>query len=209
MFDLDGTLIDTMSGFADVAARLMAEHQGVPTAEGRRQYLATSGIPFRQQLELICPGHPANQQVSDLFEQQKRVHADSADMDARTVAALVRMREAGIKLVVSSNGAQHFVDDFAARQELVFDLALGFSDGFAKGRPHVDHTCKALGVTASEILFCGDSLKDGDLAAETGLAFVGRLGTFSREAFRAWNQTSVVVEDAHALAELVVAQLAA
>jgi HAD superfamily hydrolase (TIGR01549 family) len=209
MFDLDGTLIDTMRGFADVAARLMAQHLGVPVADGHRRYLATSGIPFRQQLELICPGHAANQQVSDLFEHQKRVYADSADMDARTVAGLLRLREAGIKIVVSSNGAQHFVDEFAARQDLKFDLALGFSEGFAKGKPHVDRTCKELGVKPSEILFCGDSLKDGDLAAETGLAFVGRLGTFSRDDFRTWNQTSVVVEDAHALAELVVAQLAA
>jgi phosphoglycolate phosphatase-like HAD superfamily hydrolase len=209
MFDLDGTLIDTMSGFADVAARLMAEHQGVPVAEGRRQYLATSGIPFRQQLELISPGHPANPQVSDLFEHQKRAFADGADMDARTIAGLLRLREAGIKIVVSSNGAQHFVDEFAARHDLKFDLVLGFSEGFAKGKPHVDRTCKLLDVQPSEILFCGDSLKDGDLAAETGLSFVGRLGTFSREDFRTWNQTSIVVEDAHALAELVVAQLAA
>jgi len=92
---------------------------------------------------------------------------------------------------------------------MTFDLALGFRDGFAKGRPHVEHTCKMLGVSPSEILFCGDSLKDGDLAADTGLAFVGRLGTFTREAFRAWNPTSLVVEDAHALAEHIVAQPAA
>jgi phosphoglycolate phosphatase-like HAD superfamily hydrolase len=209
MFDLDGTLIDTMNGFADVAAALMAEHQGIPQAEGRRRYLETSGIPFRQQLEVICPGHPANQRVSDTFEMQKRVYADSADMDARTVAGLARLRQAGIKIVVSSNGAQHFVDEFAARHALKFDLVLGFSEGFGKGKPHVDRTCATLGVVPGDILFCGDSLKDGDLAAETGLAFVGRLGTFSRDDFRTWNQASVVVEDAHALAELIVAQQAA
>ena len=211
MFDLDGTLIDTMGGFADVAADVMLELHGFDRATGRRRYLETSGIPFRQQLELIHPGHAANEHASEIFEQRKRVHADAGDLDARTVAALDRLRTLGLRIVVSSNSAQHFVDEFAARQSFRFDLVLGF-DGptkFAKGRPHVDHTCSTLGVTASEILFCGDSLKDGELALECGLAFVGRLGTFTREDFRRWRADATAVDDVHALAELVAQRAAA
>ena len=34
MFDLDGTLIDTMGGFADVAAAVMAKRHGLDLADG-------------------------------------------------------------------------------------------------------------------------------------------------------------------------------
>lgn len=211
MFDLDGTLIDTMGGFADVAAAVMAELHGLDPVLARRRYLETSGIPFRQQLEVIAPDHPANDTASTIFEQQKRAAADAGNLDARTHAALEQLRARGLQLVVSSNGAQHFVDEFAARQTFRFDLVLGFDGarGFAKGRPHVDHTCATLGVPPARILFCGDSLKDGDLARDCGLGFVGRLGTFTHDDFRRWDPTCTAVEDVHALAALVAARAAA
>ena len=211
MFDLDGTLIDTMDGFADLAAEIMEARHGLPAVEGRARYLETSGIPFRQQLEVIQPGHGNNDAASDEFERRKRAVCDAAVMSARTHAALEQLRDAGIKIIVSSNSAQHFVDEFATRETFRFDLALGFdaSAGLAKGRPHVAHTCETLGIGLDEIVFCGDSLKDGELARECGIAFVGRLGTFTREDFQYWDAQVAVVDDAHALAELLQARAAA
>ncbi len=211
MFDLDGTLIDTMGGFADVAAEVMAELHGIDAVTGRRRYLETSGIPFRQQLEVIAPGHAQNARASDIFEVKKRAYADHADLDSQTLRALERLRSLGMKLVVSSNSAQYFVDEFAARQAFRFDLVLGFDAeaGLAKGRPHVERTCKELGALTPEILFCGDSIKDGELAHECGLRFIARLGTFSRDDFHRWNPEVTAVADIHALAELVASRAAA
>lgn len=211
MFDLDGTLIDTMGGFADVAAGVMAELHGIDLATARRRYLETSGIPFRQQLEIIAPNHAANDRASDIFEVQKRAYADSADLDSRTLRALERLRSFGMKLVVSSNSAQYFVDEFAARQTFRFDLVLGFdaTQNLAKGRPHVERTCNELGALTPQIIFCGDSIKDGELAHECGLTFIARLGTFSHDDFRRWNPGVTAVADIHALAELVASRAAA
>jgi len=211
MFDLDGTLIDTMDGFADLAAEIMATRQGLPAVQGRRRYLETSGIPFRQQLEVIHPGHAANQAASDEFEQRKRAVCDAAVMTDKTIAALERMRAAGMKLIVSSNSAQHFVDEFAARAAFRFDLALGFDAGagLAKGLPHVQHTCSALLLRRDDIVFCGDSLKDGELARSCEIAFVGRLGTFTRDEFRRWDSKAPVVDDVEALAVLLQSRVAA
>src|SRR6185369_12439926 len=91
MFDLDGTLIDTMGGFADLAAEIMAARHGLDAVEGRRRYMETSGIPFRQQLEVIHPAHAQNDAASDEFEQRKRAVCDAAVMPEKTVAALDRM----------------------------------------------------------------------------------------------------------------------
>ena len=44
MFDLDGTLIDTMGDFADIAADEMARAHGYDFAHARRRYLETSDL---------------------------------------------------------------------------------------------------------------------------------------------------------------------
>ena len=171
MFDLDGTLIDTMGDFADIAADEMARAHGYDFAHARRRYLETSGIPFRQQLEVIAPGDPRNQGVSDRFEQRKIDASNSAMMDEGTVAGLRALLAAGVRLVVSSSSAQHHVDHFAERSQrafpqLSFALALGFGHGLAKGAPHVTRVLEALAVVRERLLFVGDSIKDGDIARE-------------------------------------------
>jgi phosphoglycolate phosphatase-like HAD superfamily hydrolase len=211
MFDLDGTLIDTMGGFADLAAEVMATRIGLDLALARRRYMETSGIPFRQQLEVIAPGHAQNQACSDEFEERKRAVCDATSMDADTIAGLERLRSLGLRIIVSSNGAQHFVDDFARRETFSFDLALGFdaSKGLAKGKPHVEHTCAALGLAVRDIVFCGDSLKDGELADVCGIPFVGRTGTFTREDFLGRDSHGAAVDSILELAALLGARMAA
>lgn len=185
MFDLDGTLVDTMFKFADLAAEVMQAHHSHEIADARARYLQTSGIPFCKQLEVIHPGHVANQAASDEFEARKLAICVATPIDELTLEGLAALRGDGFNLVLSSNTGQDVVDDFVERGEFQFDLALGFDAdmGLAKGQPHVDRTMAKFSVASHEILFVGDSLKDGELAASTGVHFVGRIGTFSRDDF--------------------------
>ena len=185
MFDLDGTLIDTMFSFADLAAEIMAARHGDIAEVARADYLRTSGVPFRQQLELIHPDHSQNDPASDEFEDRKRSICTRASIDDDTLRALWALRARGVHVVLSSNTAQHFVDELVARGDFEFDLAIGFDPdaGMAKGEPHVRRTVRHLGVARSSIVFVGDSLRDGELAAETGIRFVGRTGTFAAADF--------------------------
>jgi phosphoglycolate phosphatase-like HAD superfamily hydrolase len=205
MFDLDGTLVDTMGAFADLAADVMATRHGADSAMARRRYLETSGIPFHQQLEVMYPGDPRNAAASDEFESRKRAVCDATMMDAETVTGLEGLRALGLKLIVSSNTGQAFVDDFARRERFAFDLALGFDAGLglAKGRPHVEHACRTFALERSELLFCGDSLKDGELARSCGVAFVGRLGTFTLDDFRRDDAQAETVRNVIELPDLV------
>lgn len=186
MFDLDGTLVDTMGGFADLAAVVMVAHHGDALDVARARYLETSGIPFCKQLEVIHPGHAANQAASDEFEARKLAIAESTPMDDDTVTGLHALRALGLKLIVSSNTGQTVVDDFVARAGFTFDLALGFDPAIAlaKGEPHVARVCSTFTIERHQLLFVGDSIKDGELAAGSAVAFVGRLGTFGVDDFR-------------------------
>jgi phosphoglycolate phosphatase-like HAD superfamily hydrolase len=203
MFDLDGTLIDTMGHFADLASELIARDYGMPRDQARRRYLETSGIPLRQQLEVIFPEHQQNDATGNEYESRKGVFCTEATMDESTVAALQSLRDRGYSLVVSSNSAQHFVDDFAQRAPVNFDLALGFGSGLAKGESHVEQVERHLEVRAADTLFVGDSIKDGELAHGCGQRFAGVVGTFERQTFLENYGAMTVVDCIADLAEIL------
>jgi phosphoglycolate phosphatase len=183
LMDLDGTLVDTMGTFADLAAEIIARRYSLTPRNARQLYLRTSGVPFAQQLDVIFGECGENAAASEEFESRKHQIAMAARMDGETARALESLKLDGFRLVVSSNGMQRHVERFAARSPGLFDLALGYGEGLGKGEPHVAAVCAEFGLARREITFVGDSLRDGELAAETGVGFVGRAGTFSRATF--------------------------
>jgi phosphoglycolate phosphatase-like HAD superfamily hydrolase len=172
-----------MRAFADLAAAVMEAGNGIAYEVGRRRYLETSGIPFFQQLELLFPGNSGNSMMADEFERRKLDGFFDEPYFDDVIGALTKLRERGIATAVSSNNFQHNVDEYVARNPAPLDHVLGFREGFAKGRDHFQYVMEAEGVSAAEIVFVGDSLKDGERALESGVAFVGRTGTFTRERF--------------------------
>jgi phosphoglycolate phosphatase-like HAD superfamily hydrolase len=167
-----------MFAFADLACEVMQARYGDDPAAARVRYLATSGVPFREQLEILHPGHPFNEVASREFESRKRTICNAKRMSTRTVKALQELRARRVKLVVSSNSGQSFVDEFASREAFVFDLALGFDpqSQLAKGEAHFGVVRLHFDVTPDGILFIGDSRKDAEIARRSGVRFVGRRG---------------------------------
>jgi phosphoglycolate phosphatase len=183
LFDLDGTLIDTMPAFADVAAAVMYRHHGIDPVLGRASYLTTSGIPFFKQLEVIVPGDARNAAAAAEFERRKVEATSEVVPSADTLAGLVALRQLGCRLAVCSNNFQDQVDVFVTQCSVPLDLALGFGAGMAKGEPQFDRACQTFGVTRADLVFVGDSLADATLALAAGVRFVARLGTFDAAAF--------------------------
>ncbi|HXU82961.1 MAG TPA: HAD hydrolase-like protein [Polyangia bacterium] len=181
--DLDGTLIDTMPTLADLAAEVMSEAYAMPRSLAREMYVATCGLPFFQQLEAICPQDQRNPTVAARFEAAKPALCRSARMPADTRRALITLQGRGVRIVVSSNNGKENVDAFAASSGFAFDLVLGFGEGLAKGAPHITRAEEAFQIGRGEMMFVGDSLHDGEIAAATGIPFVGLAGTFSKERF--------------------------
>jgi phosphoglycolate phosphatase-like HAD superfamily hydrolase len=182
--DLDGTLIDTMPVLADLATDVLTQVYGMEPRLARDMYLTTCGLPFIRQLDAICPHDPRNPAASDMFESAKPALCRSARMADDTRAALADLGDLGVRIVVSSNNGTDNVLAFAEINEFPFDLLLGYGHGMAKGRPHVEAAARAFNVSRRDMLFVGDSLHDGDIAAQERLSFVGVAGTFSRERFQ-------------------------
>jgi len=184
VFDFDGTLVDTMQSFADVAADVMASRYSVHFEWARRRYLETSGIPFFQQLEEIFPNNNGNSDAAEEFERRKLEGFFSEKFDADVRGALAALQSKGYKIAVSSNNFQHLLDKFVSTEDVQFDMVLGCRDNFFKGHDHFNAIKQKLGVGAHEILFVGDSLMDAQRATESGVRFVGRTGTFTSQSFK-------------------------
>ena len=183
LFDFDGTVIDSMGAFADLAGSIIEREYGTPFNEARASYLETSGIPFFQQLEVLFPGRPQNPLLSSEFEERKQESFFSESFSDDTKQAMSGLKAGGFLIGISSNNFQHLLDDFVSRDSISFDYLLGYRDAFAKGREHFTYIETELNLSPHEILFVGDSIKDAEKAAQHGTQFIGKLGTFTNRQF--------------------------
>lgn len=197
IFDFDGTLVDTMQIFADVASRLIFENYGLEREAARKKYFETSGLPFCKQIEMIFPGHDLNPKVASAYEMEKIEAASDIAMERETREALKILKDQGYELAVSSNNFQHNISRFAENNRLggLFKLALGFRDGFGKGKEHFDFIKNELGVNNKEMIFIGDSINDARLAKENGIDFIGKTGTFAKNDFAKFEKNIRCIEN--------------
>lgn len=195
LFDFDGTLVDTMSGFADIAAEVISRfHPEISYAKARRRYLETSGNPFFQQLEIIVPGDPTNTEKARIFEETKIEGFFRSRFTDDVRYTINTLREDGHIVGVASNNFQELIDRFVRDEKLEFDIVLGFRTGFEKGKAHFDYVREKFSLEKSDITFVGDSLKDAEKAFTYGIGFVGICGTFKRDDFLRYRGDIVTIE---------------
>lgn len=184
LFDFDGTLVDTMEGFADIAGEVIHRfHPEISFEEARRRYLETSGVPFFQQLEIILPGNPTNRQKAAIFEETKKEGFFRSTFSQEVRYVINELRRLGFIVGVSSNNFQYLIEQFINREGLQFDVVLGFRDGFEKGKQHFEYVIQHFNLQKDDLTFVGDSLKDAEKAITNNIKFIGLCGTFTREQF--------------------------
>ncbi|MDH4129207.1 MAG: HAD-IA family hydrolase [Spirochaetota bacterium] len=183
LFDFDGTLVDTMGSFANLAASIIEREYNIPFNKARKMYLDTSGIPFFQQLEVLFPSQPKNPYLASEFESKKQESFFSESFSDETIYALKALKDIGIQIAISSNNFQELIEQFVKRENVQFNYVLGFRENFSKGKDHFYYIKNKLNCKSNELLFVGDSLKDAEKAFECGIHFIAKLGTFSKEDF--------------------------
>ena len=205
VFDLDGTLIDTMGDYADRAAMLIEAHYGREFDWARRCYLETSGLPFIRQLDTLFPGDARNEAVAEAFEHWKDGYLAGHARLAPDVSRLLEgLRARGLWLAISSNNLEPYVTRLARGWPV--DAVLGYrpEDGFGKGEPHFRWMEARFLVPREEMLFVGDSPNDARLAHESGVPFAALLDAgFDAGAYRRYYPEARFLPSLHALEELL------
>ncbi len=183
IFDFDGTLVDTMNSFADLAASIIEREYNIPFNEARKQYLDTSGLPFFKQLDILFPNKEQNTELANEFELRKKNNFFTVDFPEDVKITVKALRENNIKIAISSNNFQNMIESFVNKQNLTFDYILGYKNGFSKGRDHFKFIEKNSNCLLANMVFVGDSLNDARIAINCGVKFIAKIGTFSNSDF--------------------------
>lgn len=203
LFDFDGTLIDTMGGFADIAGRVINRfHPEISYEQAREKYINTSGVPFFQQLEIIFPFDVSNAGMAEIFEHEKQSGFFSQSFSDDVRYTVNELRARGNIAGVCSNNFQELIDRFVDREKLEFDIVLGYRKNFQKGKDHFNYIMKKFSLKPYELVFVGDSLKDAEKAIVNKIKFIGKCGTFKKQDFHAIDNDLVTIDNLKELLEL-------
>ena len=178
LFDLDGTLLNTIDDLADSANRVCAAHGWPQYETAQYRYFVGNGIP-----KLVERFSPANcrspeQLAATLAEFDKVYGAHMHDKTAPypgMPALLARLKAAGVRMAVFSNKADEFSRSLAEHFfPGTFDAVLGKRPG-VPGKPDpagLRLLLAELGTTPKESVLVGDGETDVRSARNAGLRCV-------------------------------------
>ncbi len=209
IFDLDGTLLDTLEDLA-AAGNYTLSAMGLPThpVDAYRQMVG-NGIPnlLRRMLPEQNRGEATCALAQTLFRPYYAAHMqDYTTPYPGVVSLLAQLKERGVATGVLSNKADDFVQQIV--QQYFPDLigaALGLREDFpAKPDPSSAlHLLQVLDAEPSRTLYCGDSDVDMHTAANAGIPSCGVLWGFRDEDELAGAGAAYLAADIPALSALI------
>ncbi len=187
IFDLDGTLVDTLPDIAAAANTLLAQHRLVSHPEDAYRSLVGRGM--NSLVDKLVPHFSDTQRKNfygDLLQQYGRELYARSRLYPGVAALIARLRRDGIQLAIFTN-KQH---DLALRLvSRFFDIAdfrlvLGHRDGAAP-KPDTRTTeqlLKELSARPEHCLLVGDTPVDMATAVAVGMASLGVAWGYQPEA---------------------------
>ena len=209
LFDLDGTLADSLSDLADSTNYALSK-MGFPSHErDEYKYLVGDGIP-----KLIERALPVGEKTEenkkkcfDIFMERYKEHYHD-----KTVAydgipdMLSELKEGGLKIAVISNKAEEMAVKVVEKLfGGMFDVVAGKREGFpTKPDPALTlEVIRQLGVKPQECVLVGDSGMDMAAAVNAGAAPVGVLWGFRLEDELLKNGARYIVKSPAEIPEII------
>lgn len=184
LFDLDGTLIDSIEDLAD-STNFALEKFSFPTHKVEKfRYFIGDGMS--KLIERALPEVSRNTEtiirVKECFMEHYRSHfADKTYVYEGIPELLARLKDNGLKLAVLSNKANEMVSVIIEKLfGECFDVVYGKVEGYAtKPDPELaKRVLEELNVTPEECVMVGDSGMDAAMAVNLGCIGIGVLWGF-------------------------------
>jgi len=198
IFDLDGTLLDTLEDLTD-AVNFTMEHFELHTwtIDDVRSFV---GNGIRRLIKLCVPGGEENEKFEEIFEFFKTYYTGHCKIKTKPYVGieplLDELKAAGYKLAVVSNkndeAVKQLCADFFGE---MFDVVVGERPEVNK-KPAPDMVIKALeelGCEKERAVYIGDSEVDGQTAANAKMACVlVSWGFRSREVLEKFEHLAII-----------------
>ena len=182
VFDLDGTLLDSLEDLADSANWVLEQH-GFPTHPvDAYRYFVGDGV--RKLIERILPQEERTEarieQCRQEFVAYYKVHMeDKTSVYEGITELLVELKNRGLKIAVATNKVHIAVKPLMEKYfpEIHFDSMIGQREGVpVKPAPQIMFDIlRETGCEPSEALHVGDTATDMQLAHNAGVTPVGVL----------------------------------
>ncbi len=178
IFDLDGTLLDTLEDLAGSVNFALAKYAGMTRSVEQIRSFVGNGV--RMLMTRSLPGgqdNPAFEQAFQDFKAHYREHCRDKTRPYPQILDLVRELSArGTKLAIVSNKTDPEVKKLSLDYfGDLFSTAVGEREGVAR-KPAPDtlfQTLTELGITKQQAVYIGDSEVDVQTAANAGMDFIG------------------------------------
>lgn len=199
IFDLDGTLLNTLDDLA-AATNWALRHNGLPprSTDEVRQFV---GNGVRRLIERAVPDGTNPTLLEQTFADFKRYYVahcqDRTALYPGIAHMLQELKRQGHPMAIVSNKLQAGVDELYQRYFAdTIDVAVGERPGTAR-KPAPDMVVAALdalGITAAEAIYVGDSDVDLLTARNSGLPCISVLWGFRDRQFLQEHGASVLAE---------------
>lgn len=180
IFDLDGTLLDTLTDIADSANRVLIAHGFAPHERDAYRWFVGDGSAI-----LMTRALPRDQRTTEMIQSclrgfisdyNQNWHRATRPYDG-LLDLLGDLRDRQIKLSVVTNKPHRFAGAMMAHYfgDYSFDPILGQQDGIPK-KPDPRQALSSavqMGVAPSSCIFIGDSAVDMETARNAGMQPVG------------------------------------
>lgn len=185
LFDLDGTLLDTIHDLAEGANRMLAELGRPARPLAQIHGFVGKGIPNlvrRCMTEDAIAGEDEIARAIEVFRRHyAMVNGEQTRIYDGVLDTLRTMRAAGLALGCVTNKAAAFTAPLLERMGIAdFFGCVVAGDTLAVKKPDpatLEHACAQLGVLAAETLMIGDSANDAEAARAAGMpVFLMRYG---------------------------------
>ena len=175
LFDLDGTLLDTLADLAN-ATNYSLEKLGFPRRTVKEiRHILGNGV-----VNLLTRSLPEGKEdaIDEILPVYNEYYAAHAEVETRpyegVLPMLDRLKEEGYGLAIISNKPDYAVQTLAKKYFPTIEFAVGEREGIRR-KPHTDtieEAIRLLGVDRSEVLFVGDSEVDVETAINADIPCV-------------------------------------
>lgn len=199
VFDVDGTLLDTLPSLAAAANEVLAEAGlcAVPADRLRSALSEGLGPMFQHALALQTEASAADRGKAleaSYFTRYAQHWLAQAAPYAGVPALLAELKSQGLLLGLCSNRDRPSIEALLACTglDIGFDAVVGLGDA-ARPKPAPDpllRVLQQLGIPASQVLFVGDSAMDACCAEAAGVRFVAHRAGYASQPGDLWPQVT-------------------
>lgn len=201
LFDLDGTLIDSLEDLADSANKALTDY-GYKThpVEAYKKFI---GNGFRQLVKNACPEDTDESVIDVIFENARNIYNKNylkkTCLYDNISDLLHKLEDMGIKMAVCSNKPDDFTNDIV--NQLIGKDFFGVVFGERAGIPRKPdpaallEAAGCLNVRPEETIYLGDSGGDMISAEKAGMLAAGALWGFRERQELVENGAKVLLSD--------------